>query len=429
MSNYNFAAHAASDRRKWVVVTISILLIIAVIVTGVLTDWFTNWNKYCVFGHDYGEDGICTRCGKEKLDEVEKAPSDNNQTDEGGDDRKDAAVNGGGMASVLPGNGILLMAAKMAPIDGVPTSVIENTWTLTTTVNEEADDKYINWSVRWKDAQDVWAQDKTVTDYVTVTPTDAGALTATVKVLKDFGSQIEVVATSRDNPEKSAVCLFDYVQKITGLTFNMPDISSDSTSFTYEFETTEYTVESKLEMGFYVPTFTASADQEVTYSERYGSGYEFSTTLILSDSLIKNFREQVASQDIDGEVGFIVNNLRCIPKENRLCLSYTTSYTLDSYKSVLSFDGSIHKPTGNSIVSNVIVFRNNTKNFDRVAYAFRRAVELTDSAHGSFIICFKATYNDTIYSSGTKTIDVRFDGSSLHIPVTDVTLDQDHILA
>lgn len=58
--------HEKRDRAKWAVVAITLLLIIAVIVTGVLSDWFTNFNKYCVFGHDYGEIGICTRCGKVK---------------------------------------------------------------------------------------------------------------------------------------------------------------------------------------------------------------------------------------------------------------------------------------------------------------------------------------------------------------------------
>ena len=58
--------HEKSDRRKWAAITIVVLLIIAAIVLGVLSNWYTDFNKYCVFGHDYGEDNKCVRCGKEK---------------------------------------------------------------------------------------------------------------------------------------------------------------------------------------------------------------------------------------------------------------------------------------------------------------------------------------------------------------------------
>lgn len=42
------------------------------------------------------------------------------------------------------------------------------------------------------DASSAWATGKTVTDYVTVTPTANGALTANVECIKDFGEQIKV---------------------------------------------------------------------------------------------------------------------------------------------------------------------------------------------------------------------------------------------
>lgn len=68
--------HEKSDRRKWAAMTIAVLLIIAAIVLGVLTNWYTVWNKYCVFGHDYGADNKCIRCGAEKpIEELEQANS------------------------------------------------------------------------------------------------------------------------------------------------------------------------------------------------------------------------------------------------------------------------------------------------------------------------------------------------------------------
>ncbi len=41
-------------------------LLLAAILCGILTNGFLDWNRYCLFGHDYGEDNKCTRCGAEK---------------------------------------------------------------------------------------------------------------------------------------------------------------------------------------------------------------------------------------------------------------------------------------------------------------------------------------------------------------------------
>lgn len=64
------------------------------------------------------------------------------------------------------------------------------------------------------DPSSAWATGKTVTDYVTVTPTSDGALTANVECLQDFGEQIIVTVTSRDNAEATASCTVDYAKRI-----------------------------------------------------------------------------------------------------------------------------------------------------------------------------------------------------------------------
>ena len=51
-----------------------------------------------------------------------------------------------------------------------------------------------------------WASGKTVTDYVTVTPTSDGALTANVECKQAFGEQIKVTVTSRENTNVYASC-------------------------------------------------------------------------------------------------------------------------------------------------------------------------------------------------------------------------------
>ena len=74
--------------------------------------------------------------------------------------------------------------------------------------------KPLDWAVDFVNADSEWASGKTVTDYVTVTPTVDGAKTATVTCLKAFGEQIKITVTTRENPNATATCLLDYKQQL-----------------------------------------------------------------------------------------------------------------------------------------------------------------------------------------------------------------------
>ena len=67
MSNFN--AHVRGDRVKWFITVIAFLLV-GVLICGLMTSWFKDFNPYCWFGHDYDENGICTKCGEEEPEEV-----------------------------------------------------------------------------------------------------------------------------------------------------------------------------------------------------------------------------------------------------------------------------------------------------------------------------------------------------------------------
>lgn len=125
---------------------------------------------------------------------------------------------GGMLVGETEGNGISLMSAKIAAADyesyGVSAQA-ENAFTLTATLTPaDSYDKTVDWSVRWQNASSAWAKGKTVTDYVTVTPTSDGALTASVACLQDFGEKIEVVCTSRANENATATCVCDYAKRV-----------------------------------------------------------------------------------------------------------------------------------------------------------------------------------------------------------------------
>lgn len=88
-------------------------------------------------------------------------------------------------------------------------------YTLTVVLNEDcpADMKAIDWSIAWKNPSSTWATGKVVTDYVTVTPTSDGALTAQVTKVLLFSEQIIVTAASRVRPELKATATVDCLKR------------------------------------------------------------------------------------------------------------------------------------------------------------------------------------------------------------------------
>ena len=131
------------------------------------------------------------------------------------------------------GNGVIVKTAKIPVSEFAAYGVsplAEAAYTLTATITpSNATNKALDWSVSFVNPESEWASGKTVTDYVTVTPTADGALTASVACLKDFGEQIKVIATSRDNPAISAACTVDYVARVTGLTVELYKDGYDGT--------------------------------------------------------------------------------------------------------------------------------------------------------------------------------------------------------
>ena len=168
-----------------------------------------------------------------------------------------------GGAIITPGGsrGISLLSVKLSPKDYAANGIsplAETAYSLTATITpEDATNKAVDWTVSFVDPSAEWAAGKTVTDYVTVTPTSDGALTANVECLQDFGEQIKVTVTSRDNTAVSADCLVDYTQKLESVkaTFGSAVLSDGMTksfdlsasgqaaqSWTFDYTTSDYTV-------------------------------------------------------------------------------------------------------------------------------------------------------------------------------------------
>lgn len=185
MSNYN--DNSWSDKFSWIITVIAMVLV-AILSIGLLCALF--------------------------IQPQEDEPDKTKQTEQAAVNEQAAVIDGEGNAMVsgktyaMPQRMVFSATAAEAVTasDGI---------TLTATVSPEtADNKAVDWAASFVNPSSSWASGKTVTDYVTVTPTSDGALTANVNCLKAFGEQIKVTVASRVNSEAKAECTLDYARRI-----------------------------------------------------------------------------------------------------------------------------------------------------------------------------------------------------------------------
>ena len=113
---------------------------------------------------------------------------------------------------------------------GDETDYESETLTITATVSPDnsADNTGLDWSMAFKNPSSAWATGKTLSDYMTLTPsgTDAaGSKKVSVKCLKPFGEQVVITATSQDNPEVTASCTADFAQRIESAALKFGDLN------------------------------------------------------------------------------------------------------------------------------------------------------------------------------------------------------------
>ena len=193
-------AYRNNSSKVWTgILAVLLVLVIAgaAALVGVLSDGFKNWDKF---------------------------KPEEEQTEEGG-----AVITEG------ESHGMKLMSTRIAPEDydeyGI-SPMAETAYLLTATITpDNATNKAVDWTIAFVNAESEWATDKTVTDYVTVTPTSDGALTANVECLQAFGEQVRVTVTSRDNTSVKANATVDYTEKLSSVkaTFGSTVLSNGMT--------------------------------------------------------------------------------------------------------------------------------------------------------------------------------------------------------
>lgn len=210
-------SYKRSSGKVWtgILAVLLVIVIIGVVAgVGILSDGFKDWSRF---------------------ETEQEQPADD-----------DTADNGGMIVDTEEGSRITLKATAISAEEYADYGIsaqAESAQLLTATL-EPANATYTTavWSVSWSSgshgygagdeenagggvtepelraataSSDSWSEGKTVTDYVTVTPTEENALTATVENLQAFGEQIIITLTVTGENTASATCTVDYAQKVT----------------------------------------------------------------------------------------------------------------------------------------------------------------------------------------------------------------------
>lgn len=192
-------------------------MLLAAIICGVITHGFTTWTTCGCFGHKYGDDGVCVRC--KEVEPTEK-------TDGGAVVDSDGNVMDSDKVYAMPA-GMTFSSARQ--LNAATSEETEKSVTITAVIEPaDATDKSVDWSVAFVNADSTWASGKTVTDYVTVTPTSDGSLTATVTCKQAFGEQIVVQCVAQDNADASASCTVDFRKRVENVAVSIGDFMSSS---------------------------------------------------------------------------------------------------------------------------------------------------------------------------------------------------------
>lgn len=203
-------------------------------------------------------------------------------------------------------------------------------YTLTVVLNADCpeDQKAIDWSIAWKNPSSTWATGKVVTDYVTVTPTSDGALTATVKniiksgipaELMSFNEQIIVTAASRVRPELKATATVDCLK-------------SNMSSSEYRLKVTAKNVVLKIgqPIAFDVEVDDSAIPGTIGFTRAEANCVSASSNSSITAIIKKYSLESAVSQNLlsieKGAVLSMDNFLKCKDEATKSTVAYKQAY-------------------------------------------------------------------------------------------------------
>ena len=290
------------------------------------------------------------------------------------------------------GNGVKVMSAKIAKEDYVANGIsplAETAYTLTATVlPADTTNKKVDWSIAFKNASSTWASGKTVTDYVTVTPSADGALTAVVACLQPFGEQIKVTVTSQDNAEAKAEVSVDYVKRLTGAGLS---IGGNNTVVCSE-SGTSYNVT-------LVEEYTAGTLASVTEIETLEIG--LATSVVTAIRNAAPILQYAVFQSVD--------------------LTETKQFT-----SSQAFLNSLFKGTRLTSAGEIVAPSTMTRNLYN--NALKTACQDMRTTHAQITVNYRNYYGNTTYKNDTFVLQVKLDLSALATRAESITTSESGLI-
>ncbi len=316
----------------------------------------------------------------------------------------------GAVVSAGESKGMKLSSRKLASSEytsnGV-TSQAESVYTLTATLDpQEASGGAVDWSVSFVNASAAWSIGKTAQEYVTITPTSDGSLTAIAACKDAFGEQIEITVTARDNTDATASCIVDYVKRITKATLEVGKVSPDTAHQGHSLRIgSSIDLTTTFEMG--VGTIMGMIGVTGNLGETYVTlSEEFKSAMKTSESFITDefFQTPVAL--------FLSGSPSPVAGENG---TQVAAQSTTGSLSIVSF-----------IAMNKGMFLSQTEK-NKFNNAFKTAVETVTRPHAVMSLGYSYTYQfDTIVSSAAE-CEVYFRTEDIAQAITSVKLNESSI--
>ena len=288
--------------------------------------------------------------------------------------------------TVAPGSS-KLMSLRSMPMTASTGATTDSTFFLSATVEPAtADDQELEWLPPvFENPSSEWAQGKNPTNFVNVSPT-SDTHNATLTCLGDFGEPILITVRSKDNPEATATCKCDYVQRATMLTFELQEEPSLNCfiEYSYTLETTAYTISSEFSIKQFYCYMNYDFFEAVTHRLSDNDRWSIDSDL-----------NRGVNVTVDNEAGTIK-----IGSSNR---------PSSMFYEVEDFDGDWDELSL------------------KIDKAFKDEVKTYTGTQLKLRIDYQSVYNGNVYSSGRKEVAVNFKYDSLKIPVQTVSLNQTQI--
>ena len=193
----------------------------------------------------------------------------------------------------------------------------------------------VDWSIAWGETQGSWGSGSQgdISDYLTITPTSDGALTADVECLAPFGTQAIITANIRGHEEISDTCTVDYVQKFETATANFTFTHTDpEKNFTWNLngETVQTVEFPSVDTFSDLDGYTASHTVTAVYSDVYTIS-TIPTSISIEMGCVATYKSALERA---GVTGLESNLFETETTSDSLTLTFQTPI-----KTILGFDG------------------------------------------------------------------------------------------